>query len=237
MPATKTQLEQLENVIEDNLRAVQRADPAFLEIGRALAEINRLRLYKTEGGFSSFDDYCRERWDFGRSYAYRLIQIAEVVETVSTIVDGPLNQAQASVLVGLPPEVQREVVAEAQAEGNLAASNLSAILDDKLGIQEEAEADEEEEDQEEEEVEDLEPDDQAEAFEEGDRRELESGRKDGLRDCYGAMYGATEKYRRLAHKAHNLGGSVERVFALLDKLDAELRRLAPSLPPRGKNAA
>lgn len=74
-------LEELEAVIERGLET-------FIEVGQALKEIRDNRLYK-EIGYTRFEDYCRERWSFERSYAYYLIQSAGVAAEMSTIVDDP----------------------------------------------------------------------------------------------------------------------------------------------------
>jgi hypothetical protein len=50
----------------------------FLEVGNALATIQRGRLYRAK--YARFEDYCREEWDFGKSYAHKLINGAAVVK-------------------------------------------------------------------------------------------------------------------------------------------------------------
>jgi hypothetical protein len=49
----------------------------FFEVGNALLNIRENRLYR--GAFQSFEDYCRERWNIGRSYACRVMGAAERV--------------------------------------------------------------------------------------------------------------------------------------------------------------
>jgi hypothetical protein len=39
--------------------------------------------------FATFEEYCDERWHFGKAYAYRLFQAAEVIENLSPIGDIP----------------------------------------------------------------------------------------------------------------------------------------------------
>src|SRR6266851_5392618 len=54
-----------------------------LEVGRALLEIRDYQEGLLYGAYGTFEDYCRERWEFGRSYAYRLIAAAEIFEELS----------------------------------------------------------------------------------------------------------------------------------------------------------
>jgi len=63
---------------------IEQGRETFLAVGRALLEIREYRggiLFKDTYG--SFEAYIRERWEFGRSYAYRLMNAAEVVEQLS----------------------------------------------------------------------------------------------------------------------------------------------------------
>jgi hypothetical protein len=52
----------------------------FVEVGHALLEIRENRLYRD--GFTTFDDYCRDRWGFERTRAHRLIEAARVADAV-----------------------------------------------------------------------------------------------------------------------------------------------------------
>jgi hypothetical protein len=83
----RSRLAELEAVIE-------RGMAAFVEMGKALAEVRDSRLYELD--FPMFEDYCRERWGVSRTRAYQLIDAARV----STIVDVP-NEAQARELAPL----------------------------------------------------------------------------------------------------------------------------------------
>jgi VRR-NUC domain len=62
-------LDELEAIIE---RGVQ----TFVEVGLALSEIRETRLYREV--HATFDDYCRERWDFTDRRARQLIAAAEI---------------------------------------------------------------------------------------------------------------------------------------------------------------
>lgn len=57
---------------------IERGRQTFVEVGTALMEIREARLYR-EQGFATFEDYCQERWGWGRMRASQLITAAEVV--------------------------------------------------------------------------------------------------------------------------------------------------------------
>lgn len=66
-----TRLQELEQVIERGLET-------FVEVGNALREIRDAKLYKNT--YSSFEEYCRVRWDMSRPTAYEYMQAAAYVE-------------------------------------------------------------------------------------------------------------------------------------------------------------
>jgi len=111
---------------------IQRGIDTFVEVGNALAAIREARLYRAQ--FATFEAYCRERWDIGRSRAYQMISAAAVVTNVSTIVDtpAPTNEAQARPLTSLPPEQQapawRDAVAAAP-NGRPTAADVKAVVE------------------------------------------------------------------------------------------------------------
>lgn len=72
-PNEQSRLEQCEKAIEQGLNT-------FVEVGRALTEIRDSKLYRI--GFKTFEAYCKERWEIGRSRAYELIDQAKVVTAV-----------------------------------------------------------------------------------------------------------------------------------------------------------
>lgn len=89
----------------------------FLDVGRALYAIKKANLHR--GQYESFDEYCRECFQYGRNYAYRLIDAASVVD-VLTIGNTtlPKNEAQVRPLVGLKPEHARAAWVKAVASAN-----------------------------------------------------------------------------------------------------------------------
>lgn len=97
----------LEKAIQDNFLG-------FVIVGNALAEINEKRLYRTKVG-RTFEEYCHEIWEMGKSRAYQLIAAASAVENVHNCgrfenpqieFVAPKNEAQARELARLAPEEQ-----------------------------------------------------------------------------------------------------------------------------------
>ena len=87
-----------------------------MEVGNAIREIRDSRLYRER--YATFEDYCRERWGWGRNYANKQVVAADTAALVGTNV--PIaNEAQARALAPLAredPEAARAVWAEAVEE-------------------------------------------------------------------------------------------------------------------------
>jgi hypothetical protein len=96
-PSENEELQSCEKEIETNLKA-------FFEVGRALMEINRNRLYRARYG--TFEEYCRKRWDMSRIHAFRLLKAAEVRQALLPIGNTqlPENEAQIRPLTLLSPK-------------------------------------------------------------------------------------------------------------------------------------
>ena len=58
---------------------------------------------------SSFEHYCRERWQFARNYANKLIASSQVIENLNKGTIVPKTESQARPLTKLEPEQQKEV--------------------------------------------------------------------------------------------------------------------------------
>lgn len=103
---------------------IRRGLATFVEVGNALVAISEQRLYRAE--FTTFEDYCRDRWGFSRQRAYQLTAAAQ---TATTIVDSglpsPANEGQARELARVPEpervEVWREVVERTDGKPTAAA--------------------------------------------------------------------------------------------------------------------
>lgn len=85
-----------ETLIEKNLTC-------FVDCGNALLKIRDARLYRAD--FPDFQSYCRERWQIGRSHAYRLIEAAEVAQSVPEVE----TERQARELAKYDKEIQKVV--------------------------------------------------------------------------------------------------------------------------------
>ena len=70
--------------LSERERVIEAGRKTFLEVGRALLQIRDYQgglLYKKR--FGTFDAYCKERWDIGHSHAYRLMDAAEIYQSLS----------------------------------------------------------------------------------------------------------------------------------------------------------
>jgi hypothetical protein len=120
----KDQLARCETVIQMKLMA-------FYEVGLALAEINRQRLYRAE--YRSFEEYCRTRWDMSRIHAFRLLKAAEVHQALLPIGNIPLpqNEAQVRPLTALSPDkvkvIWRRAIKKAGA-GKITAKLVRSVI-------------------------------------------------------------------------------------------------------------
>jgi len=110
MDSTSQALEALTSDEKRELRkhesVIRRGWETFVDVGNALAQIQKDRLYR--GEFKTFAEYCRGRWQYGKSQAYRLMGAAEVIANLSPIGDipRPVNEAQVRPLIGLSAEDQ-----------------------------------------------------------------------------------------------------------------------------------
>lgn len=119
----QSDLHSCETIIEKNLQR-------FVDCGNALLKIRDARLYRAD--FPDFQSYCRERWQIGRSHAYRLIEAAEVAQTVPEVE----SERQARELAKYEKEIQVEVFKIAQATApvidgapKITAGHLKAVGD------------------------------------------------------------------------------------------------------------
>lgn len=104
----KSRLEELCGVVDRGIKG-------FFEVGMALGEIRGSRLYREN--HETFEDFCRDRWDIGKSHSYRFIEAAQVLKNLSPIGDNtssstliiPANEAQARPLTLFEADVQRDI--------------------------------------------------------------------------------------------------------------------------------
>ena len=96
-----TSLAELEQVIE-------RGQKVFVDVGSALSAIREQRLYRAT--HATFEQYCKDRWKFGRSYASRLIESSKTVEALLPIGNIlPATETQVRPLLQFPVEARLEV--------------------------------------------------------------------------------------------------------------------------------
>jgi len=123
---TRTQQDLAKDVrsLDELEKVIERGKQTFMEVGEALLSIKERRLYR-EAGFDTFDAYCRKRWGFGKRRANQVLAAAEV----GTMVPG-LNERQARALAPIrhDPELMREVVEQALADGTITGRVLAKIV-------------------------------------------------------------------------------------------------------------
>jgi len=109
---------------------IGRNQECFYKIGHALKEIRDNCLYK-QALFGSFEAYTRERWDMGKSHAYRLIRSYEVIYNLSPIGDKlPANESQVRPLTQLDSIEQRRIWKAIQNNGmELTARNIKKFIE------------------------------------------------------------------------------------------------------------
>jgi hypothetical protein len=119
------ELNQLERLIEKNLTA-------FYEVGRALIRIRDGELYKDE--YRTFEEYCKQRWDFARRTAYQFIDSVKVIENVrhgAQNISLPVNERQARSLTRLSPDQQKKAwqrAVETAPEGKVTAAHVQRVV-------------------------------------------------------------------------------------------------------------
>lgn len=96
-------LAELEIVIERGCRS-------FVEMGKALTEVKNKRLYRAD--YATFEDYCRQRWGFTRTQAYRLIA-ASYISGLLPMGDKITNERQARAVRKIAREIGPEAAAKA----------------------------------------------------------------------------------------------------------------------------
>lgn len=90
-------------------KKIDKTRKGFYETGRSLKEIRDGRLYKA-ALFSRFELYTKDRFDIGKSKAYRLINACDVIDNLSPIGDRvPSNEAQVRPLTRFKKEEQQTI--------------------------------------------------------------------------------------------------------------------------------
>lgn len=128
---TLTTLTECEAVISKGMNT-------FVEVGLAIKAIKDERLYHTSNGgkYTRFEDYCKERWGWGRHYANRLAEAADVTKRIESVVPmgtKPTAERQARPLAALPEEEQTDAWNEAVEEsgGQPTAATVQSVVDNR----------------------------------------------------------------------------------------------------------
>lgn len=122
-------LEKLEAVIQKNAGA-------FYEIGCALMEIRDKGLYRDVLGFETFEAYCKGRWDFGKWYAYKVIESTSVMKQLDNCPKMPTTESQCRPLAKLAPDKQRiawQQAVETAPAGKVTAAVVSKVVKGMMG--------------------------------------------------------------------------------------------------------
>jgi hypothetical protein len=69
--------------LEECEQEIAKGLSAFYQVGKALSEIRKSRLYKAD--YVNFESYCSIRWDMQRQRAYELMSAAEVRENIEVV--------------------------------------------------------------------------------------------------------------------------------------------------------
>ncbi|WP_116654850.1 hypothetical protein [Pelagibacterium sediminicola] len=111
---------------------ISRGVTVFIEVGKALTEIRDGKLYRAT--HKTFEAYCKERWEIGRSRAYELIDQAKVTSALESVgVDlsaaADISKREARVLKDDP--VALEAVKERVAAGEQPNEAIGAVVEAK----------------------------------------------------------------------------------------------------------
>jgi hypothetical protein len=128
----KKQLEQLDKYIKEKMRC-------FLEVGMALKTVQDIWHKKGKGcadffHVPTFEAYIKSRYEFGKSYGYRLIECADVIIELKSSPIGdslPDNECQCRVLAKIPEgevaDVWSAVVKESKRGSPITASMIKSV--------------------------------------------------------------------------------------------------------------
>lgn len=134
VPLARSSVAKVDRALADCERVIADGLRTFVEVGRALARIRDEELYKAE--HSTFEAYCKARWDLSRPRAYQLIDSADIVSTmVDNKLPPPTNERQARELAKLPEAEQPEAWAEAvetAPAGVVTAKHVATVVAKRL---------------------------------------------------------------------------------------------------------
>ncbi len=110
-------------------KAIEAGRKTFIEVGLALAEIRDSRLYRAD--YNTFEDYCRKKWHFTKTYANNLIEGASAVNDLPQLMTTKVvNERQARELAKVEPAKRVEVLERAAEAGPITAKSISEAADE-----------------------------------------------------------------------------------------------------------
>lgn len=131
----KVQLSQCGKVIEKGFNT-------FTEVGNALFEIRNNKLYREY--HTTFEEYCKEKWQIKRQRAYELMDSAGIVNILSEISDKSevqkdavvIKESYAAALGKIPEDIRNEVwqkvVEDQQSNGKLITTKIIKTVYSKI---------------------------------------------------------------------------------------------------------
>lgn len=128
------EIQRIPRTLADNEAVIKRGLIQVWEVATALADIREQKQY-LEAGFKTFDEYCQERWEFGRNYATALMRGAEVFENVKANLNEEVNKTQTRVSVLPTQEAQTRAIREATKEPAKQAEVWVQAVEDAGGEQ------------------------------------------------------------------------------------------------------
>lgn len=97
-------------------KIIKAGEQTFVEVGAALKEIRDGKLYRAD--CDTFEEYCLEKWGWGRQRGYELIYAAIAVESLPEKCKQKItNENQASAISKIPPPRRREVLQSIEKAG------------------------------------------------------------------------------------------------------------------------
>lgn len=103
--ADPDRLAQLEAVIASGMQT-------FLAVGNALLEIQTGKLYRA--GYSTFEDYLRDRWNLSRRRGYQLVEAAKVAKALPPCTTVHTTERALRVVAKVAPDQRAEVWTRAE---------------------------------------------------------------------------------------------------------------------------
>lgn len=114
---------------------IERGRYAFVEVGKALLEIRKKKLYKARD-YKSFEAYLSDHWKMSKPYATQMIGAAKVTENIKVVAIAttfPETENQARPLSKLPADLQAEVwqkAVDTAPNGNVTAKHVESVVKD-----------------------------------------------------------------------------------------------------------